>query len=44
MRQIIIQEADSAAMDMLRQHDAMKLLSQMPVILLPLHFDRYLVL
>ncbi|KAL5252338.1 hypothetical protein ACHWQZ_G015191 [Mnemiopsis leidyi] len=35
-----LREADSAAMDMLRQHDAMKLLSQMPVILLPLHFDR----
>ncbi|XP_063677782.1 GMP synthase [glutamine-hydrolyzing]-like [Bolinopsis microptera] len=35
-----LREADSAAMDMLRQHDALKLVSQMPVVLLPLHFDR----
>lgn len=35
-----LREADSAAMDTLRQHDALKLVSQMPVVLLPLHFDR----
>lgn len=35
-----LREADGAAMDMLRQHDALKLINQMPVVLLPLHFDR----
>lgn len=35
-----LREADAVVMETLRLHDAVKCVSQMPVVLLPLHFDR----